>query len=268
MEQDSAQEFFRDEVKSYRLEHYESGYRTFMTVRQDCFLAEIDKLKLPAGAKVLDAGCGPGLLSREMVDRDFNVSSVDTSDAMLSIAADLYGDDSNRPEFKLGSIEELPYEDANFDMVASAGVIEYLKTDTVAVGEFHRVLKSGGYLLLSITNGSSPVGIFEILIEALKRNKNTLAICNFILTRMGRTPVRPREFDVRKHYPKTFEEGIKSCGFEISSSGYFYMLPWPHPFDRLFPNLNSALNVKLECLASSSLGFLSEGFYVLAKKSN
>ena len=265
MDKDKAQEFFRKEVDNYKSEHYESGYRTFMSVRQEAFLRDIDALSTQPGTG-LDAGCGPGLLSRELSDRGFNMYCLDTSEAMLNLAGSLYSKEETPPEFTQGSIESIPFDQDHFNLVVSAGVIEYLKTDDIAIKEFNRVLKKDGILVLSVTNSLSPIGILEGIIEAVKRNTLLRESCNKLLVAMGRTPVRAREFEVRKHRPSNFDLAIKRNGFAIKKSGYFYMLPWPHPFDRLFPTISSRIGKKIEFISKSKLGWLAEGYYVVAEK--
>ncbi len=267
MDKDKAQEFFKHEVSDYKSEHYGSGYRTFMSVRQEAFLDDIDKLNLPAASIALDAGCGPGLLTKELFDRGLNMYCLDTSGAMLNLAKSQYTEqDSPLPEFTQGNIESIPFDENHFNLLVSAGVIEYLKTDDTALSEFHRVLKKDGFLILSVTNSLSPIGILEGLIEWIKRNDFTRGLCNQLLSAMGRTPVRAREFEVRKHHPANFDKAIERNGFSIIKSGYFYMLPWPHPFDRIFPNASSLLGNKIESISNSRFGWLSEGYYVVAEK--
>lgn len=267
MSPNKAQKFFQSNVADYKKEHYESGHRTFMSVRQACFLSEIDAIGFEKGSKCLDAGCGPGLLSMALAQRGFQAHCVDTSEQMLNLTQGLFLDKGlSLPELKQGSIESIPYDDNTFDLVASAGVIEYLENDDAALRDFFRVLKPGGMLVLSITNRLSPVGLFEGVIEWVKRVGFTRDLCNVVLKSMGSTPVRAREFSVRKHKPSELDDSVLRNRFAIKSSGFFYMLPWPHPFDRLFPKANSKLNQKMESLSRSRLGWLSEGYYIVAQK--
>src|SRR5688572_30222331 len=66
----------------------------FFTDRAD--LPVIGKLagRLPAGARVLDIGCGPGQFSQYLMDRGFIVEGIDTSEEMLRIAREKVPDGS------------------------------------------------------------------------------------------------------------------------------------------------------------------------------
>ena len=263
-----ATKFFQDDVDNYKKEFYDSGYRTFMRVRLGRFLDEIDKLNLPPDAKCLDAGCGPGYLTKGLCDRGFQTSSLDSSPEMLRLTTELLGNIPADRELEIveGDIENLPFEDNQFDLATSAGVIEYLASDTKVLGEFHRTLKPGGYLVLSSTHKYSPIGMFEPIIESIKRTDTIRNICNSILENLGGTPVRPRDFHVRKHSMKEFRGNIEQADFEIITAGFFYALPWPHPFDRVFPKVSAALGKLIETTNRTPLKYTFEGIYIVARK--
>jgi SAM-dependent methyltransferase len=263
-----AEDFFKSHVEDYKTEHYESGYRSFMSVRQERYLAEIDRLTFNTDEpRVIEAGCGPGYMAVALADRGFRVSAIDTSDGMLGLTRTLFAS-SNRPEpeLEVGSIEDVPFEDGRFDLYVSAGVIEYLESDDRALAEAFRVLAPGGYLIVSITNRFSHAGAFEAIIESAKRQPILLGAVNRLFEALGRRVVRAREFRVRKHSPRIFRQSVERAGFEVLRDAYFYFLPWPHPFDRLFPKMSDRINRRLDWLAESKLRGLGEGYYVVGRR--
>jgi ubiquinone/menaquinone biosynthesis C-methylase UbiE len=261
-----SEDFFKSDVDNYKKEHYESGYRTFMTVRHERYLEELANLSLPAGSVALDAGCGPGYLTKALHEHNYKVTALDTSPEMLRLARSLFKNASPQPTFQEGSIENLPFEDGTYDIVLSAGVIEYLDDDSKALREISRVSKDNAALILSVTNKFSPAGYLDVFVEAIKRNEVTLSASNWILQKMGRLPVRPRNFLVRKHRPQDFVDSVEKHGYRITKKGYFYVLPWPHPFDRVFPKATSVIGTKLEFLSRTWLDIIAEGFYIVAIK--
>jgi ubiquinone/menaquinone biosynthesis C-methylase UbiE len=263
-----AEEFFKSNVEDYKTEHYESGYRSFMSVRQACYLDEIDKLSFSVpNPRVIEAGCGPGYMASALADRRFQVSAFDTSEGMLGLTRQLFASSKRpAPELKVGSIETVPFEDAQFDLYVSAGVIEYLENDDRALEEAYRVLAPGGYMVLSITNRFSHAGLFDVIVEALKRQPLARTSINHFFKSLGRRPIRAREFRVRKHAPRAFRQSVQAAGFSVLRDGYFHFLPWPHPFDRLFPSASDRLSRRLDGLANSRLRMLGEGYYIVAKK--
>jgi SAM-dependent methyltransferase len=100
------------------------------------------------GARVMDAGCGAGWYSEQLVARGARVTSVDASAAMvrhsrarLGAAADVRVADLSRP---------LAFaEDASYDGIVSALTLHYLRDWGSALAEFRRILRPEGWLLFS-----------------------------------------------------------------------------------------------------------------------
>jgi ubiquinone/menaquinone biosynthesis C-methylase UbiE len=92
-----------------------------------------------AGIRVLDAGCGEGVLIDEYAGR-LAIEGIDPN----------YGSDRVRT----GSLTALPFPDATFDRALCLDVLEHLPFEEQprALAELFRVLKSGGELLVSVPN--------------------------------------------------------------------------------------------------------------------
>jgi 2-polyprenyl-3-methyl-5-hydroxy-6-metoxy-1,4-benzoquinol methylase len=98
---------------------------------------------------VLDLGCGGGTPTRHlMADADrFNVIGADLSRA----AVDAYVADTGRAAVQLDA-QRLPFGPDRFDLVVSDDVIEHLVDTDSYAREIRRVLRPGGWLLLSTPN--------------------------------------------------------------------------------------------------------------------
>jgi SAM-dependent methyltransferase len=99
------------------------------------------------GLRVLDAGCGAGALSRELMARGAVVTGLDASAGLLAVARDRLG-----PAVPLvhGDLAEpLPFPDATFDLVVSSLVLHYLRNWSPVLSELRRVLAPGGRIVAS-----------------------------------------------------------------------------------------------------------------------
>jgi SAM-dependent methyltransferase len=108
------------------------------------YLAKLEAVRgwldrLPAGMRVLDAGCGEGVLVEEYASR---------------LAIEGLDDNYSSPRVRSGSITALPYPDASFERAMCLDVLEHLTFDEQprALGELHRILEPGGELLVSVPN--------------------------------------------------------------------------------------------------------------------
>lgn len=103
------------------------------------------------GARVLDAGCGTGRMSRYLSERGCSVTGLDLSPAMVAVALR----DSPGLSCVVGSLLDLPYPDNQFD-----GVLMWYSTiHTPPAGqarifaEAARVLRPGGHALVGFQSG-------------------------------------------------------------------------------------------------------------------
>jgi ubiquinone/menaquinone biosynthesis C-methylase UbiE len=108
---------------------------------------------LPVNARILDAGCGTGLLTLALLrvlERPANVTAVDLSARSLQTARRAVQKSSRaeqRPvSFVHANVLGLPFADESFDFVMTSGVLEYVPLGE-GMGELARVLAPGGYLL-------------------------------------------------------------------------------------------------------------------------
>jgi ubiquinone/menaquinone biosynthesis C-methylase UbiE len=160
-----------------------------------------------------------------------------------------------RASFQAASIEALPFADASFDVVCSAGVIEYLRSYETALGEFHRVLKPGGLLLLPTTNLLAFGHWLRPIQEPLAR----------IPAVAGLFGVRPSTFRLRYHYVPKFKRSLRAAGFVIEQERYFY-LTLPRPLDRVFPSATHAVETFFDRRMGSWVRHLAEGYLAAARK--
>ena len=125
-------------------------------------------LPLSRGAKILDAGCGTGLLTLALLRNlhfPVKISSLDLSATSIEAARRAVFDSPVRTRdasFAQGNLLSLPFADETFDMVVTSGAVEYVPLAD-GMNELARVIGPGGHLL-HIPCRPSPASTFlEIL---------------------------------------------------------------------------------------------------------
>ena len=112
------------------------------------FRTLVDFLAPPAGAQILDVGCGSGALDRLLavrLDAASTIDAVDVNAFLLGEAQALAEANGmgERIRFSAGSAEALPFADQCFDCVFSVTVLEECDADK-AIAEMIRVVRPGG----------------------------------------------------------------------------------------------------------------------------
>jgi ubiquinone/menaquinone biosynthesis C-methylase UbiE len=98
--------------------------------------------------RVLDCGCGPGVLTIELagVVADGVAIGVDLEPGQVALARERAGASGCRnARFECGDVYALPFETASFDAVLAHAVLYHLRDPERALREIARVLKPGGF---------------------------------------------------------------------------------------------------------------------------
>lgn len=134
-----------------------------------------DLANLKPGEKVLDLGSGSGMdsfVAGLHVAENGEVTGIDMTDKQIEKALNLADKNGfDNVVFKRGFIEELPFEDKNFDVVVSNGVINLSADKDKVFKEVSRVLKPGGRLVIAdiVTKEQMP--------ESIKKDADIWAAC-------------------------------------------------------------------------------------------
>jgi SAM-dependent methyltransferase len=186
--------------------------------------------RLPARPRILDAGCGTGLMAAKLAARG-DVAAMDLSpiaaeywpgrgdgegsgvtadrrppvsppavggrrggrsEAMLGAAHSAVG---GPPVFLRGSVSALPFRDASFDVVVSLDVLYHraVADDLAAARELGRMLRPGGILLLNLPAYDSLRSAHDRVIHTARRY--TRARVAKLLAAAGLEPLRVRHWN-------------------------------------------------------------------------
>jgi SAM-dependent methyltransferase len=134
-----------------------------------------DLADLQPGEVVLDLGSGAGLdafVARRFVEAEGRVEGVDVTPEMVEKARANANDlGYDNVHFHEGDIEDLPVEDARFDVALSNCVLNLVPDKARAFNEMHRVLRAGGRFCISdiVVQGDLP--------DAIRRSADLYAGC-------------------------------------------------------------------------------------------
>ncbi len=134
------------------------------------FIAGILGEQLPAGARVLDVGCGNGVISRHLGRLGFRVTGIDVSERTIEKARTI--NPLPNVEFITKSAEELVAEGTRYDAVICSEVLEHLDNPGALLSVLHSSLSETGKLIVTVPNGHGPRERFvtKPVLRARRRN--------------------------------------------------------------------------------------------------
>jgi len=129
----------------------------------------LKKYALNKNSKILDAGCGTGLVGIELKKYSYsNIEGVDFSQSML----DLTPDNVYQTAKSVDLNEPLMYDDDTFDVIICVGTFTFGHVKAHALDEFVRVTKKDGYICFTINEGVYAEYKFDKKIDELSKNKS------------------------------------------------------------------------------------------------
>src|SRR5437763_1851358 len=130
----------------------------------------VDFVGLGAAKRVLDVGCGTGVLTRVLLDvaPGLEVVGVDPTPSYVAYARASVN--SPRAQFENGSADALPFPDKSFDATLSLLVLQELPDASRAVREMARITRQGGTIATckwDFQNGMPMLALFAQAAEAV-----------------------------------------------------------------------------------------------------
>ena len=108
----------------------------------------LDFSGIGGGDRVLDVGCGTGVLTSALTERGSKAVGIDGSEAYLASAR------RNRPHpdvtYELSDVRHIPYSDASFDACVSTLVLDIIPEFDQVVREMRRVTRPGGVVASAV----------------------------------------------------------------------------------------------------------------------
>ena len=124
----------------------------------------IDTLAPLAGKKVLDVGCGGGILAEAMAGAGATVSGIDLSDKALKVAKLHLYESGRQVDYQLVSAEDYADQHAGeFDVVTCMEMLEHVPDPASVVAACARLVKPGGWVFFSTLNRNAKSYLFAVI---------------------------------------------------------------------------------------------------------
>jgi ubiquinone/menaquinone biosynthesis C-methylase UbiE len=210
----------------------------------------IQDLGLRPNARILEVGCGAGLLTVALARAGYTVDALDSTDAMLQMTrngAARHGVQA-RVRLHAADVHALPFQSRTFDLVMAIGVIPWLHSEHLALREMHRVLKPGGHLLVTADNNARLDRILDPLSSPLSAPLRLVAKRFLRLFGLW-SPISG--FQPKRHDPNEIDRSMEECGFEHVKSCTVGFGPFTFLGKVLFTDaIGVRLHRRLQTLAS------------------
>lgn len=119
---------------------------------------DFDRLRVGARTRFIDVGAGAGRHSYEALRRGADVTAFDLDEVELKGVDEMFEamrvegqvPRTGRGAVQAGTILDMPYADASFDVVLASEILEHVPEDEQAISELVRILAPGGTLAVTV----------------------------------------------------------------------------------------------------------------------
>ena len=117
-----------------------------------------------AGKKILDIGCGGGILSESMAQRGAEVTGIDLSEKALGVARLHLLESGNRVDYRNISAEALAEQTpGTFDIVTCMEMLEHVPSPASIISACSALVKPGGHVFFSTLNRNPKAYLFAVV---------------------------------------------------------------------------------------------------------
>ncbi len=127
-------------------------------------LGYIDELVSLKGKRVLDVGCGGGILSESMYFKGAEVTGIDLGDKAINVAKLHLLESGAKVDYQLISVEQLAeVQPASFDVVTCMEMLEHVPDPAAVVTACAQLVKPGGSVFFSTINRNLKAYVFAVI---------------------------------------------------------------------------------------------------------
>jgi 2-polyprenyl-6-hydroxyphenyl methylase/3-demethylubiquinone-9 3-methyltransferase len=124
----------------------------------------IDRHAALSGKKILDVGCGGGLLSEAMAARGATVTGIDLSEKALGVARLHLLESGRSVDYRHLSAEELATQEAgSYDVVTCMEMLEHVPNPASTIASCAALVRPGGHVFFSTINRNPKAYLFAVI---------------------------------------------------------------------------------------------------------
>lgn len=181
-----------------------------------------------AGKRVLDVGCGGGILSQSMAHRGAEVTGIDMGEAPLNVARHHAEETGVEISYQLCAVEDYASQHPEeFDVVTCMEMLEHVPDPASVVAACSRLVRPGGHVFFSTLNRTHKSYVFaivgaEYLLQLLPRGTHQHA--KFIRPSEMATWCRANRLDVKEQTGLTYNPLLKRYRLNPRDVSVNYMM--------------------------------------------
>jgi len=162
--------FFDDQA-----DRWEDLYRSRAAFRDRLSLfSEALASRVPPPGRILDLGCGPGVMSLSFAAQGYRVIGVDAAPRMIERAeGERRQHNMDRVHFSVMDATRPGFARESFDAVVCSSVIEYIPDDVALLQQIAVLLRPGGWVLVSVPHSASVLALAEDATARLSRFRHS-----------------------------------------------------------------------------------------------
>lgn len=211
--------------------------------------------------KILDIGCGPGIITEEIINKNYDYFGIDISPEMIEEARRKFSDYifSSKINLSVGDITKIDFPDTYFDGITCMGLFEYLGDFNMALKETNRALKQNGFLIVT---APLKYQLDRFMVMLLAPLRIILASTYHKLRNINPRPIKRNFFT-----PSQLDFLMAKFGFKKDDFAYYNFTFLPYPFTVLFPRFTYFLNKKMERFYKRhTISFFATGYIAKYRK--